>query len=139
MGQAVNMFFTHGFPWCYFRFPKMRLSKICLKLQRVLLVPDRRGFRRQKIDQHQPEHRPKLTHIAQALMVVDRYYVLKLGGVSCVWVLGRFPPFTNTHIDNHPLNTTEHNPKQQKTTLLKHQTLTTNTPPRILQETPKNP
>ena len=41
-------------------------------MQRFLLVPDRRGLRRQKIDQHRPENRPKLTHIAQMLMLMGR-------------------------------------------------------------------
>ena len=41
-------------------------------MRRFLLVPDRRGLRRQNIDQHRPKHRPTLAHIAQHLMVVDR-------------------------------------------------------------------
>ena len=40
-------------------------------MQRVLLVPNRRGLRRQKIDQHRPGNRPTLTHIAHNLMVVN--------------------------------------------------------------------
>ncbi len=43
-----------------------------LEMQRFLLVPDRRGLRRQKIDQHRPDNRPQSTHIARFLMVVGR-------------------------------------------------------------------
>ena len=41
-------------------------------MQRFLPIPDKRGIRRQKIDQHRPHNRPTLTHIAYILMVVDR-------------------------------------------------------------------
>ena len=37
-----------------------------------LLVPKRRGLRRQNIDQYRPLKRPKLTNIAHMLMLMDR-------------------------------------------------------------------
>ena len=41
-------------------------------MQRVLLVPNRRRLRRQKVDQHRPLNLPGSIHIAHILMVASR-------------------------------------------------------------------
>ena len=51
MLATLYIFSTHDCPWCYVRFLKMLKD---MNMQRVLLVPNRRGLRRQKIDQPRP-------------------------------------------------------------------------------------